>query len=183
MNSSAIGIEAGNDGTGELWTRVQTDAYLTMVDALCAAYAIPTSRVHSHWEWTQRKTDPAGPDFYSTPPSDPCGPSALSWNMDAFRADLVGGEAPAPITTRLRASEDDDDMKTLLKAHGRDEVFVFSGNAITWAWDEATLGALYDVGAVTGMDDARSVDWTTIQHYIDHCWTGGAVPSGYKQPA
>ena len=81
MNSSAIGIEAGNNGSGELWPRAQLDALLTLTRALCDHYGIPTSRVHSHQEWAPgRKVDPAGPDRYAS--------GGGTWNMDAFRSDL-----------------------------------------------------------------------------------------------
>ena len=97
MNTHAIGIEAGNNGTGEPWPHRQLDAYTTLVAALCASYGIPTGAVHSHWEWAPtRKTDPAGPDRYSDPPCPPAGPSPLSWDMDAFRADVDTGPVPIP---------------------------------------------------------------------------------------
>jgi N-acetylmuramoyl-L-alanine amidase len=83
MNSYAIGIEAGNDGVGELWPAEQQSAYLTLVRALCAAYDIPQGHVRAHWEWTGRKIDPAGPSRFA---------SSGSWDMEAFRAEL--GLAP-----------------------------------------------------------------------------------------
>ena len=95
------------------------------------------------------------------------------------------GNSPAmnqPPPAPVHRIEEDDDMRALLMAKGRPEVFILSGNAITWAWDDLTLSALYDIGAITGMDDARTVDQATIQHYIDHAWTGGKVPTGYRQP-
>src|SRR5262245_14237883 len=51
MNSAAIGIEAGNGGTGELWPAAMLDAYVALVAVLCAAYGIDVAAVHSHWEW------------------------------------------------------------------------------------------------------------------------------------
>lgn len=174
MNTAAIGIEAGNDGRGERWPAAQLDAYVATCAELCAGYAIPTGRIHAHAEWAPaRKTDPAGPDRYAA--------GAGTWTMDAFRADCAGAPPPTVPVGRL-IEGDDDEMRALLKAHDRDEIFILSGNAITWAWDYDTLAALYDVGAITSIDDARVVDWTTIQHYIDHCWTGGPVPAGYRQP-
>lgn len=87
MNSSAIGIEAGNDGVGEPWPAEQTTAYVVLVDALCAAYGIAVDHVHGHAEWAPaRKIDPAGPSPWA---------DAGTWPMDAFRADL-GGSVPPP---------------------------------------------------------------------------------------
>jgi hypothetical protein len=91
MNSHAVGIEAGNDGTGERWPDTQLDAFLTVCSALCAHYAIPVSRVHGHAEWApSRKVDPAGPARYAT--------GAATWDLDAFRADLTAGPPLLPDT-------------------------------------------------------------------------------------
>jgi hypothetical protein len=97
MNSSALGIEAGNNGTGEVWPAAQTSAYQTLTAALCAAYGIGTDRVHSHAEWApDRKVDPYGPS--------PWGPA--TWDMAAFRADLTVPD-PAPIPPPDPPGEDD----------------------------------------------------------------------------
>jgi N-acetylmuramoyl-L-alanine amidase/Glycosyl hydrolases family 25 len=89
MNSSAIGIEAGNNGTGEAWPADQTNCYVKLSDELCSAYGIPAARVHSHFEWApERKKDPAGPSPWAS--------GSSMWNMDAFRDDVEGGGAPAP---------------------------------------------------------------------------------------
>ena len=90
MNSSAIGIEAGNNGVGELWPAPQLDAYLVMCRALGGAYGIPDSRTHSHFEWSPgRKIDPAGPDRYAS--------GSASWNMGQFRAEVAGAPVPTPV--------------------------------------------------------------------------------------
>jgi hypothetical protein len=81
MNSYAIGIEAGNNGTGEVWPVAQQDGYLWLCQALCATYAIPHSHVRSHAEWSPgRKIDPAGPSRWA-----PGG----TWPMHEFRDDLA----------------------------------------------------------------------------------------------
>jgi hypothetical protein len=87
MNTHAVGIEAGNNGTGEPWPEAQQNAYLVMVAALQQAYAMPYAR--AHWEWAPgRKVDPAGPSRWA---------SSGSWNMDAFRADVESdGGSPVP---------------------------------------------------------------------------------------
>lgn len=89
MNSSAIGIEAGNGGTGEPWPQAQQDAYVALVGALCDAYGIDVARVHSHAEWAPgRKVDPAGPSRWA---------ASGTWDEHAFRADVTtGGPAPTP---------------------------------------------------------------------------------------
>ena len=97
MNSSAIGIEAGNNGTGEPWPQAQQEAYTRLVRALCDHYAIPTGRVHSHAEWApSRKIDPAGPSRWA---------GSGTWNEDAFRGDVATGwpgGSPTPPTNERK---------------------------------------------------------------------------------
>lgn len=96
MNTDAIGIECGNDGIGEPWPGEQLDALTAGVSALCAAYAIPTHRVHGHVEWAPtRKIDPAGPPRYAIGDD--------TWNMDAFRADLNTGGFLMALTDQQQA--------------------------------------------------------------------------------
>lgn len=93
MNASAIGIEAGNDGTGEVWPQAQQDAYIRLSKALCNHYGIPTGHVRSHAEWAPgRKIDPAGPSQWA---------ASGTWNMSEFRADVSQGTPPpTPIPTQ-----------------------------------------------------------------------------------
>lgn len=92
MNAAAVGIECANEGTGEPYPTVQQDVYVRLVAALCAHYAIPVGRVHSHFEWApDRKIDPAGQSRYAT--------GSAKWNMNAFRADVEAGQLPAPTPT------------------------------------------------------------------------------------
>jgi len=88
MNSSAIGIEAGNGGTGEPWPADQQVAYADLCDALCDAYGIGIEQIHGHAEWTSRKVDPAGPSDWAD--------GADTWDMDAFRDDVRNEPEPEP---------------------------------------------------------------------------------------
>jgi hypothetical protein len=109
MNSSAIGVEAGNDGVGEPWPERQQDAYVALCDALCAAYGIGVVQVHGHAEWTSRKIDPAGPSRYAWDDG--------TWDMDEFREDVGLGSIPpepAPGPTPTPPQEGDDDMPTFI---------------------------------------------------------------------
>jgi hypothetical protein len=127
-NSSAIGIEAGNDGVGEPWPTAQTSAYLVLVGALCAAYGIPVAHVHSHAEWApDRKVDPYGPA--------PWGPA--TWDMHRFRADLDtgGGGRPPP------ANGDDDVEKICVRTvDGMPWVTDFASYATQVTEDQAARG-------------------------------------------
>lgn len=83
-NQYAIGIEAGNSGTGEPWPRRQLDAYEALCAELCRAFGLPVSRVRGHKEIApSRKIDPFG------------------INMNSFRAAVQrrlsgGGSSAAP---------------------------------------------------------------------------------------
>ncbi|MEV0227973.1 N-acetylmuramoyl-L-alanine amidase [Nonomuraea sp. NPDC050786] len=78
-NSSAIGIEAENDGRTP-WPKAQLDAYKRLCAALCEAFGLPASRVKGHKEVQRGKPDPH------------------SLDMAAFRRDvsaLMNGKQPA----------------------------------------------------------------------------------------
>ena len=97
MNTYAIGIEAANNGVGESWPQVQTDAYLAVVRALCVSYSIPFDHCRAHAEWAPgRKVDAAGPPRWAT--------GAATWRMDDFRLDAA---IPAPLPPDPPAQEDD----------------------------------------------------------------------------
>ena len=103
-NTRVIGIEAGNNGIGEPWPPVMQDAYVAGVAALADAYEIPNDCVFSHWEWTTRKIDPAGPSRFGT-----AGPYQ-QWNMDTFRAAVAerrGHAAPAALVNTSRPATGD----------------------------------------------------------------------------
>jgi hypothetical protein len=132
MNSSAIGIEAGNDGIGERWPDAQLDAYLALVGELEAAYGIGSAQCHAHFEWApSRKTDPAGPDRYAL--------GSASWGMDAFRADV--GAAPAP------PDPSEDDMTTpasIWLGGGRLDYFmVGTDRAVYHCWWDVPAGGAW----------------------------------------
>lgn len=61
-NSSMLGIEAENNGTGEPWPAAQIDAYHRLCAAMCDGGRIDVANVCFHREWApRRKIDPAGP--------------------------------------------------------------------------------------------------------------------------
>ena len=94
-NAYGVALEAANNGTGEAWPTAQVDAYVFTAAALCEALDLDPDRdVLAHFEWVApscpgRKVDPVGPSPWAT--------GATSWDMDAFRADVVAwcnGELP-----------------------------------------------------------------------------------------
>lgn len=105
MNSSAVGIEAGNDGVGEPWPDPQQDAYVALCRVLCDAYGIAVDRVHGHAEWAPtRKIDPAGNSRYAV--------GGATWDLAAFRHDIGAGTTPTPPDPDPHPPE--DDVKPLL---------------------------------------------------------------------
>lgn len=86
-NARTINVEAGNDGIGEPWPAGQQDSYVRGIAALCQGWDLgPLTDVAAHFEWTDRKCDPAGPSRWSGPTG---GCSERNWwQMDRFRADV-----------------------------------------------------------------------------------------------
>jgi len=89
-NTYALNVEAANAGTGEAWPTVQQDAYTLLVSTLCDRLGLdPDLDVAAHFEYTERKIDPAGQSRYAV--------GSSSWNMTAFRDDLdVSVTSPLP---------------------------------------------------------------------------------------
>ena len=142
MNSAAISIEAGNDGQGERWPDEQLDAYTTLCAALCAAYAIPTARVHAHAEWApDRKVDPAGPARYAA--------GAGTWDMDSFRSDCAGGDDTQPIPL---PGGDDVEKYLVRDTDGYPWVTDFASYATSITEEQAEDGVKYR-GYVKGADN------------------------------
>jgi N-acetylmuramoyl-L-alanine amidase len=134
MNSSAIGIEAGNNGTGEQWPDKQLDSYEKGCRELSEAYGIPISCIHAHWEWApSRKSDPAGGPKYQT--GSP-GPNDISWNMDEFRS-ACQGAAPSPgPTPPTPTPEEDIDMAWRVGKRQNGAYFIGDGNTSYWVSDD-----------------------------------------------
>ena len=90
MNRHAIGIEIGNDGTGQPYPAEQQGAVLEATIALAKAYNIPANNVRAHFEWAPaRKVDPRGPSHWTSGRNE-------KWNMNAFRNDVASASTPLP---------------------------------------------------------------------------------------
>jgi hypothetical protein len=96
-NKDSIGIEAENNGLGESWGETQMECYVRLAAALLEQIKRGPERFCTHYEWTTRKIDAAGPwigggDWYDG------GTVAAQSNADAFRArveDAMGGMTDA----------------------------------------------------------------------------------------
>ena len=135
MNTHAIGIEAANNGTGEVWPQAQQEAYAKLVQALQDAYLIGTNNVREHAEWAPgRKIDPAGPSRWA---------SSGTWNGNNFRNDMAagwpGGSTPPP-TRIATAAIVEDSMHYYIKPSNEPSsttVWVSDGTS-KWAMHSST---------------------------------------------
>ena len=100
-NLYLIGIEASNNGVGEVWGSPLMDSYLKLVTVLCQTFKLnPLTDIYGHWTWCEpscsgRKIDPRGPT-----PSYPKfgGSSGLNkWNMDEVRREINARISTTPI--------------------------------------------------------------------------------------
>jgi hypothetical protein len=164
MNEYAIGIEGANNGVGEPWPKVQTDAYVKLVATLCAQYNIPVGHVRAHAEWAPtRKIDPAGPS--------PWAAGSNTWDMDAFRGSVLLGGAPNPDPP----SQGVPDMFVPVKPYRNSDTRPFGGPAApgdhVFGLDPAKIPANVTAVAlnVTAVD-ATEPGFVTV-------WPGGSRPS------
>lgn len=98
MNEYAIGIEAGNNGVGEIWPAVQIDAFFTLSNALADAYGLEPDDCASHAEWAPtRKIDPATAAAVQGNWSPRSINSSGTWNVDDLRNECITRAIEPPI--------------------------------------------------------------------------------------
>lgn len=102
MNEYAVSIEAANDGLGELWPRVQIDAYFRLSLALTNWLGLPPDDVCTHAAWTTRKIDPARAEAVEGPWQPRSVNSSGTWSLDDIVDELwVRSDQPFPPTTEV----------------------------------------------------------------------------------
>jgi len=137
-NSRMIGIEAQNNGVGELWSAEMLGCYELLVAALCEAYGLlPATDVPAHFEWApSRKVDPWGGSL-ATAGYPYTGPR--EWDMGGFTANvaaLMAGEVPP---------QEDDMAMTIFTVEGAGAAFLgFTdtkglGQTVEWLDTQAKL--------------------------------------------
>jgi peptidoglycan hydrolase-like protein with peptidoglycan-binding domain len=181
MNTSAVAIEAGNNGLGEPWPEAQQDSFVKLTRQLCDAYGIPNQRVHAHFEYTGRKIDCAGQSRYAT--------GAAKWNMTQFRSDVAGTTGGGGGGTPTPPPDDDwvtwvmDNQPTLVKGNSGTNVkrmqhllaaagFMSESNVSNFdgQFGSGTENALNSFKrAAGGAADGRCDSWTwgALMHTID----------------
>lgn len=98
MNAALVGIEAGNNGIGEVWGDALTTVYAEVVAALCAFYGWPVEAVYLHattgppYGGCNSKIDPAGP--WQRQPDI----GSATWDLETWRQFVteMGGASPVP---------------------------------------------------------------------------------------
>ena len=166
MNHWSISIEAANDGIGESWPQVQTDAYVAMCAALCTHYRIPTQHVRAHWEWAPgRKIDPAGPSPWAV--------GKASWDMVGFRVavqDAINqGDNMIPLTPPRRAYDSRTDKPLAANEPRRIQLGVAGraamvnitvvgpqGNGNLVAWGDGAKPSTANVNFQTGVTEGNA---------------------------
>lgn len=130
---NSIGIEAGNNGVGEPWSRRQLDAYEALVAELCKEFRLnPLADVRGHKEVAYplgRKIDPAGID------------------LNGFRAAVQrrmsgGGGGSLPSEPTPETIQEDDTMELSIRdASDRTKVdgFAFEVTPRSAIWTKAWL--------------------------------------------
>lgn len=110
MNTHAIGIEAGNSGTGEQWPQAQVDAYFAVNNALAAGYGLLPDDCCSHQRYApDRKIDPATSDAVEGPWQPNAVTGSGTWSLDDIREECWLRSAASPPPT-----PGDDDMQVRL---------------------------------------------------------------------
>jgi hypothetical protein len=177
MNAALIGIEVGNNGTGERWADPVTDLYARTVVALCDWYGWATPDVYLHATTgppeggCNEKIDPAGPWQ-----RQPGLVGSTTWDLAIWRSFIDEHRGPAPPTPQPPSG--DDDMPTPIgfitcdagtRGHHIDgsvyEVkitgtffYVMPGGTIQWIHDG---GELATKQAVNGGAGLRTDTWNT----------------------
>lgn len=183
-NTTTVGMEIGNNGTGEQYPQAQIDAAFLASNVINRRLGNRPTDLFSHQRYApDRKIDPATAAAVQGPWKPRSCSSSGTWNCDDICAEAerrAGGTQPGAGARRF-TDEEDDDVKMILKGAGNDSLFVYSGTAIcaliSWTIAER--------GGGLGMWDQNQileVPWEDVQNTINQCWQGGPVPAGYVQP-
>jgi len=179
MNAALLGIEAGNNGVGEVWPDVQTDIYGAVVAALCNHYGWDiATQVFLHATTgppnggCNSKIDPAGP--WQRQPNLV---GSTTWSLDTWRAFCIeadGGPVP-PIPPAPDVSEDNV-SKCIIHVDASQPAGspgYFKFNAV-WNWDGAWR---YHVPSEIGVQSAvyeNTGDADVFQHPLGEIIRNGS---------
>lgn len=90
MNTNAVGIEAANNGVGEVWPQVQVDAFFKCSNAINAVLGNKPTDLATHAEWApDRKIDPAVAGKVAGQWQPRSINNNGTWNADDIRSEAV----------------------------------------------------------------------------------------------
>jgi len=139
-NKYTISVEASNNGVGEVWTDVQLFNYVVLCAALCDAYDLVAGDAFAHYEWTDRKIDPAGNSWYAS--------GGNKWDMNHFRSDVANARNPTTPTDPL-PSLGDDVLVNLITHNNETAVWAqYSGGYKIWVPNQNVLDVLFFCGPI-----------------------------------
>jgi N-acetylmuramoyl-L-alanine amidase len=149
-NKYTISIEASNNGVGEVWTDIQLFNYVVLCAALGDAYDMTAGDAFAHFEWTDRKIDPAGQSWYAS--------GGNKWDMNQFRSDVFN--ASNPTEPPPPPDQGDDDVLINLITHNNEKaVFAqYSGGYKVWVPNQSVLDVLKFSSGITKVS-AFSSTW------------------------
>ena len=166
-NYYLIGIEASNNGVGEVWNATQMESYLTLVTVLCNVFQLdPMQDVYGHWTWCEpscpgRKIDPRGPT-----PSYPKfgGTSGTNkWNMNEVRREISARihnkpippqPSPIPPNPAVQASQlQGDSMAVIVSKEQNSQTIWYSVNG---GFNRLALRNMEQAGCLRDLVDAKT---------------------------
>lgn len=139
MNTHAVGIEAANNGTGEVWPQAQIDAYFVINATLAFELELDAADLATHAAWAPgRKIDPA----VAAAVAGPWQPGAINasgtWNVADVRAEAVRRAGATPPTPTPTPPPDEETAMhlTIVTVIDSGAVFLGLSNGLIAPWVE-----------------------------------------------
>jgi hypothetical protein len=188
MNTYAVGVEIGNNGVGEPYSKDCIDAAFTVSLVVCRECGLlPTDVIHHQAYAPDRKVDPATCTAVQGGWYPKSVTSSGTWSLDDLRAECQrrsdagsgGGESVLPPTPPIPEQEAIDVAWRVAKQEGTDAYYIGDGKTSYWVSDKggdidsAECSARMAPGAV---NTVRSTwDQATDAN------AGPAIVTGWKQ--
>jgi hypothetical protein len=140
MNRYAVGMEIGNNGVGEPYSKECIDAAFTVSLVVCDNCGLlPTDVIHHQAYAPDRKVDPATCTAVQGGWYPQSVTSSGTWSLDDLRAECQrradsGGVTPAPPPTPQQ--EDEDMVWRVAKLEGSEAYYIGDGTTSYWVSDK-----------------------------------------------
>lgn len=150
MNSRAVGIEMGNNGVGEQWSRSQVDAAFAVTNNINAKLGNTPRDVCTHWVWAPtRKIDPATCNV-AGPWVPRSSNSSGTWNLDDIRNECVNRSSTKPQPPQPNPTPDED---------GNMKVYLIQDSRGAWWSSDMFSGRVWVPDVEVGMDGINAFGW------------------------